>query len=274
MNKIGIMLGRLSPYFDVESQIFPSFTWKEEFLRAKELKLNSIDWVLIGDNIYQNPILTKEGIEEIRDLVSETKIQVDSVCAQYFINHPFLRCSNSELKERLYILDMLIEYAYDLNIQCIEIPFLDNSAIRNTKELKKIVNVFKSPLDNAHQYKINLAFETSLSPIETNLFLSKLNHPAAKIVYDTGNSAAMGYNPIDELNSYWKDIIMIHIKDRVLNGQSVFLGQGDTDFSLCFNLFKEINYYGSYIIESKRNRYNKKTIKNDIELIRYFLKDA
>jgi len=272
MNKIGIMLGRLSPHFDVESPIFPSSTWKEEFFRAKELELDSIDWVMMEDSIYQNPILSKEGIKEIQNIVSETKIQIDSLCAQYFINHPFLRCSSSELKERLYILDMLIENAYDLNIRCLEIPFLDNSAIRNKKELEKIINIFKSKLDYAYQYKISFAFETSLSPIETNLFLSKLNHPAAKIVYDTGNSAAIGYNPIDELDSYGKDIIMIHIKDRVLNGQSIFLGQGDTDFSLCFKLFKEIGYSGSYIIESKQNRYNKKTIKNDIALIRHFLR--
>ena len=271
MNKIGIMLGRLSPYFDVESQIFPSSTWREEFLRAKELKLDSIDWVVMGDGLFSNPIFTKKGLEEIRNIASKTKIRVDSICAQYFISHPFLRCSDIELKNRLHTLDMLIELTHDLNIHCLEIPFLDNSTIRNERELDKIVNILEPKLEDAYQNKINFAFETSLSPIETNLFLSKLNHPAAKIVYDTGNSAAMGFNPKEEIESYGKDIIMIHIKDRLFNGQSIFLGQGDTDFSLCFKLFKEIRYSDSYIIESKRNRYNKKTIKNDIALIRYFL---
>ena len=52
--------------------------------------------------------------------------------------------------------------------------------------------------------------------------------------YDIGNSAALGYDPIEELDSYGDKISDIHIKDRTLNGGPVVLGEGDADFEKFF----------------------------------------
>ena len=48
-----------------------------------------------------------------------------------------------------------------------------------------------------------------------------------KINYDIGNSAAQGYNVIEELDTYGNRISDIHIKDRILNGGPVILGNGN-----------------------------------------------
>ena len=53
--------------------------------------------------------------------------------------------------------------------------------------------------------------------------INDLNFPFFKINYDTGNSASMGYDFKEELQTYAQYITNIHIKDRVFKGGSVIL---------------------------------------------------
>ena len=86
----------------------------------------------------------------------------------------------------------------------------------------------------AEETGVELHLETSLGPAEFAKLLDGIPHPKLKVNYDSGNSASLGYAPADEFAAYGDRIGSVHIKDRVLNGGTVPLGTGDTDFPALF----------------------------------------
>jgi len=248
-NPIGIMQGRLSPRV---RGAFPWNSWEQEFFQAKEIGLDLIDWVVEADRLHENPLLTEQGAKAIKAVIAKSGVGIGAVCAHYFVDCPPFRCSRSELKERLEVLELLINRLNHFDIPYLEIPFLDNSAIKDKTELEQIIQDIKPRLKKAYQLGVTLAFETSL-PVETfSAFLSALNHPAARANYDTGNRASLGYHPKEEMEAYGELVVTVHVKDRVLNGGTVPLGQGNTDFATCFSMLKVKKYAGPLFLEVAR----------------------
>ena len=271
MNKIGIMQGRLSPPIDGKIQAFPGNSWEQEFFQAKEIGLDLIDWIVDADNFYENPLLTAQGTKSIKALISKTGIHIGAVCADYFMDCPLLRCSRSELKERLDILELLVNRLSHLGIPYLEIPFVDNSAIKDKMELQQIIETIKPRLEKAYQLGVTFAFETSLPPELFRAFLLRLNHPAARANYDMGNSASLGYNPKEELESYGDLVVTVHVKDRVLKGGTVPLGQGNTDFATCFSMLRVKNYAGPFILQVARTGNEMESVKNNMSFVKKYL---
>ena len=249
---IGIMQGRLSPPVNGKIQAFPWRSWEEEFFRARECGFDLIDWIVEEYRIDENPLLTDSGIKKIKELQRETGVKVGDVCADYFMDCPLLRCRQNELKERLNILELLLERLNELNIPYLEMPFVDNSAIHNQDELDLLIEIISPLLEKVQEAGITLAFETSLSPDMFRSFLLKLDHPMVRANYDMGNSASLGYNPAEEIRTYGKYIVTVHVKDRILGGGTVPLGTGDTDFDMCFSMLDKVGYSGPYILQAAR----------------------
>ncbi|RJR07497.1 sugar phosphate isomerase/epimerase [Candidatus Parcubacteria bacterium] len=251
-NPIGIMQGRLSPPVNEKIQAFPWSRWEQEFFQAKEIGLDLIDWIVEADKLYENPLLSTEGAKAIKRVTSRTGVSIGAVCADYFMDCPLIRCSKSDLKERINVLELLIDRLSHFKIKYLEMPFVDNSAIKDSTELKQIIQIIKPRLDKAYQLGVTLAFETSLPAEIFKTLLLDLNHPAARANYDTGNSASLGYKPEEELEAYGELVVTVHIKDRVLKGRTVPLGQGDTDFITCFSILRAKNYTGPFILQVAR----------------------
>ena len=55
-SKLGIMQGRLSAPYHNKIQHFPHKFWQDEFYKAKELNLKSIQWVYEYENYHKNPL--------------------------------------------------------------------------------------------------------------------------------------------------------------------------------------------------------------------------
>ena len=270
MNKIGIMQGRLSPPIDNEIQKFPWSTWEEEFYKAKEVGLDFIDWIIKSNNFYNNPLLTSKGYKRIKDIIKKTGVGVDSVCADCFMEKPFIRCSREELDTRLDMLEELIHHLSILDIKYLEIPLEDNSAILNENEFDEIIEIFRSIMGYVHQNNITLSFETSLSPYSVNNFLMQTHHKNAKINYDMGNSASRGFHPSEEMEIYGSSIATVHIKDRLLNDGTVPLGEGDTDFTNCFRGLQ--NYKGPFVLQTARKGDEVELAKKNLKFVRNYLK--
>lgn len=272
-NAIGIMQGRLSPPVNERIQAFPLYTWEQEFFWAKEVGLDHIDWVIDNNTLHKNPLFTAQGREVIKDLVSKTGVHIEAVCAHYFTECPLIRCTESELKERLNVLDSLIENLSNIGIKYLELPFLDNSVIKNKTELDQILQIIQPRLDKVYQQGAKLAFETSLSPKLFKDFLLNFNHPAAGITYDMGNSASLGYDPAEELETYGDLIVTVHIKDRLLKGRTVFLGGGNADFDICFSILRSKKYPGPFILEVARVGNEIESARNNLSFVKNFLKE-
>src|SRR5215475_355114 len=96
MQRIAIMQGRLLPPKDGRIQCFPQDCWREEFPRAVAAGLDAIEWIYDLPGADVNPLGSDSGIEEMQALVRQHKVEVVSVCADYFIDRPFITASSAE----------------------------------------------------------------------------------------------------------------------------------------------------------------------------------
>jgi hexulose-6-phosphate isomerase len=71
--------------------------------------------------------------------------------------------------------------------------------------------------------------------------------------YDIGNSAALGYDPAEEIACYGSRITDIHVKDRERDGESVMLGTGDAQFERFFQALAPLDYKGPFIMQAYRD---------------------
>lgn len=244
------MCGRLSPQIDNKIQIFPTSNWKNEFKTASECGFDSIEWIF---DLQKNPILDEQGLHEMKKLSSESNIQINSICCDYFMEKLLFNVDEFELNNRLEVLHNLIVNCHKLGIKILELPFVDSSSLKTDDEENQTVRNLDKEISFAEKNDIVITFETDLKPKRFEQFLKKFSHKNIAANYDTGNSASLGYYVSEELSVLGPWIANIHIKDRLLHGNSVNLGMGNTDFDLFFSQIKEIHYSGDLIIQGARN---------------------
>ena len=97
-----------------------------------------------------------------------------------------------------------------------------------------------------------MVFESDFHPVELKRFISRFNSHSFGINYDTGNSAGLGLNPIDEFDAIGDRILNVHIKDRPLGGTTVPLGEGHADLPIVFSLLEAQGYQANYILQTAR----------------------
>ena len=103
--------------------------------------------------------------------------------------------------------------------------------------------------------------------------LDKLNSKNITVNYDIGNSAALGFDSDEELATYGDRITDIHIKDRVLGGGPVTLGEGNADFLKFFNKLEEFDYQGPFIMQAYRDDEGVKIFKRQLEWVKPFINE-
>ena len=91
------------------------------------------------------------------------------------------------------------------------------------------------------------------------------------INYDIGNSAAMGYDPVEEFRAYGDKISDLHVKDRLVGHGPVPLGKGNADISKIFDLLSKYNYNGLLIFQAFRDDEGVKMFKDQLN---WFLKNV
>jgi hexulose-6-phosphate isomerase len=68
-----------------------------------------------------------------------------------------------------------------------------------------------------------------------------------------GNSAALGNSAVEEITTCKDRIFNVHIKDRILGGKTVPLGQGSVDFEEVSKSLQDIGYVGNMIMQAARD---------------------
>jgi len=252
VNHLGIMQGRLLPPVDGEIQAFPGERWRDEFLIAKELNLDLIEMIFDVDDPQINPLFTSDGIHTIQEIIQATGIGVKSVCADYFMKYKLINNSEDETVKNLNTLVELINRLDEIELRTIVLPFVDNSEIKDSNELMQLRKLLESVFDKTGNSSICLSLESSLPAKMLREFLEDINHPRLKINYDTGNSTSLGYNLYEEICTLGPWILDVHIKDRLIHGPTVPLGEGDTDFEATFRALRKINYNSFFILQAQR----------------------
>ena len=271
-NKIGVMQGRLLPKYQGRYQSHPVDYWQEEFDIAKEIGLDCVEFILDYNDAEQNPLLKEGGIEEILKVCESSHVSVDTICADYFMVAPLHSIKEAVATKSKEILINLLKKTSELGVTNIVIPCVDQSSLDNEEAVNRFAHQIRDVLPDAEHQGINLSLETDLAPQPFLDLLNKLDSNRITVNYDIGNSAALGYNPIEELNAYENRISDIHIKDRVLGGGPVLLGSGSADFESFFKKLKESKYEGPFIMQAYRDDEGVEVFKKQLNWIGPFLK--
>jgi hexulose-6-phosphate isomerase len=271
-NKLGFIQGRLSPMYDGMIQAFPWNHWQDEFIQSSKLNLSHIEWTLDYDRLYENPFLTKDGQEEIKALVKETGVQIPSLTGDFFMQKPFYKAQGEEREHLLKVYIDVLNACDALNVKYVVIPLVDNGSI-TSDEMEKDVIESLVKVQNTHNHKVQVVFESDYPASKLAGFIEKFPKSFG-INYDTGNSAALGYKPADEIPAYGSRIYNIHLKDRILNDTTVRFGTGDTDFKSFFDELKSFNYEGNFIFQSARaaDESHAEELQLNIDFIRNIIK--
>lgn len=250
--KIGYMQGRLSPLVDGKIQAFPWDHWQSEFPAAQKLGIDAMEWTLDQEELYKNPLLSEVGQKEIKSLCENYDVEIPSLTGDCFMQAPYWkhdgesrRCLQNDLKN-------IIQSCSNLGIKFIVVPLVDAGSIESAEQEEVLLNHLEEITPFLKACNVQIVFESDLEPQPLKEFIAKLPEDSFGINYDSGNSAALGYNPTEEFSAYGDRVLNVHIKDRLLGDTTVDLGTGNTDFDAVFKGLASINYKGNLILQTAR----------------------
>lgn len=246
------MQGRLGPPEDGRFQSFPRAGWSTEIELAPQVPLRGIEWIYDLYGVGANPLETAAGRIDLKNRLRQSVVSVVSICADYFMDCPFVRAEKPLQDERIATLKWLISICPELGITRIVLPFVDASRLSGRKDSEDVLFVLNQVLVQAAQDGVELHLEADLDPRSFKAFLDEIRHPLIKVNYDSGNSGSLGYSPAEEFAAYGDRIGSFHIKDRVLRGGTVPLGTGDVDFSSLRRALIDIDYRGDFVLQVAR----------------------
>lgn len=270
LKNIGIMQGRLLPKYLGRYQAHPLGYWEKEFPIASKLGLDSIEFILDFNNADENPLLAVDGLNRIREVQKSSGVKVRSICADYFMEAPIHSNDIAVVDKSISILYELIHNSSLIGVKDIVIPCVDKSSLKNDKDKKNFINNIKKVIHVAEKVNINICLETDLAPKPFADLIDLVGSKNLTINYDIGNSAALGHDPVEEFRAYGDKITDLHVKDRLLGGGPVPLGEGDANFIKVFELLLKNNYQGIIIFQAYRDDEGVEIFKDQLN---WFLKN-
>jgi L-ribulose-5-phosphate 3-epimerase len=269
-NQIGVMQGRLLPKYQGRYQAHPVGYWQQEFEVAQKIGLDCIEFILDFNDAEKNPLIKEGGIEEIKAIIQQTGVEVRTICADYFMEAPLHSEDLSVVEKSQKIIIRLLENAALLGVTDVVIPCVDQSTLGG-QAVNRFVDKLTPVVQISEKYGINLSLETDLAPQPFSELINRFNSDRVTVNYDIGNSAALGYSPVQELNAYGAMITDIHIKDRVFGGGPVVLGEGNANFDTFFNKLKEFDYDGPFVMQAYRDEEGIEIFSRQLDWIKPYL---
>ena len=255
--QFGIMQGRLSPPEDGRFQSFPRSSWREELPRAREAGFDYIEWIYDEYGASANPLTTDAGIEELIALKDHFGIGTPAVCADWFMDFPFIRCTPDERARRQRFLGALLRAAARISAHHLVLPFVDQSSIRTEQEQLLVLEVLRDGLRTAEATGVELHLEADFNPAR----LRRLSrpHPPPHAQGQLGLRQLLRPRlhrhrrvrrlPCDRIGS-------IHIKDRFRKPEGGIetrpLGQGSANFADVFSGMRRIGYKSGITLQVAR----------------------
>ncbi|QWD30118.1 sugar phosphate isomerase/epimerase [Polynucleobacter paneuropaeus] len=246
------MQGRLSPMVDGKIQAFPWNSWRDEFLIARDLHISQMEWTLDQKDLYDNPLMTEVGRAEIRALCLSNSIQIPSLTGDCFMQAPFWKVSGAARVELEKDFIAIVQACCEVGISILVMPLVDNGSLENMHQEDALIHFLEKQSNLLHSNSVRIVFESDFEPNELLRFISRLDPVLFGINYDIGNSAALGFDPEEEIEIYGDRILNVHVKDRKLGGTTVPLGSGDANFEDVFKALAKVGYSGNFILQTAR----------------------
>jgi len=233
---IGIMQGRLSDKPGQPLQSFPHTTWQEEFYRAANIGFDNIEWLVDSYDVDKNPLFSSKGQNAIQEASNESGISINSLCAHVFIDGDLLFDKSTHSISNDFLAH-LFDVTSKLNIESIILPAMDSMSLTDEANREILLTKLNKLLSGDGPL---LLLETDMHGELLLNVLQEFNNKRLGILYDLGNSNALNFDAITELELLNDFIFEIHLKDRdKVKGISHRLGDGDTPF---FEISKKLTY--------------------------------
>jgi hexulose-6-phosphate isomerase len=269
-NEIGIMQGRLSPRVDGKIQAYPASTWQKEFEIAQEIGYAAIEWI-VEKPVETNSLMTDSGKAEIKKVIALTGVRIDYVCADIFMQQPLVRMTEETKSQNKEYLASILKNAKEVGAIGVEIPFVDNSSIKNETEKQELIDVMQDAFRIAKDMDLKISLETDLPPIDFKVLLENIDLDYVQANYDIGNSASLGFDPKEELEAYGVKILNVHVKDRKLGSTTVPLGTGNANINYVFQKLQEFGFSGGLTMQAARGENDLETAKEQLKYVRTLL---
>jgi L-ribulose-5-phosphate 3-epimerase len=269
-NEIGIMQGRLSPRIDGKIQAYPANTWQKEFEIAQEIGYAAIEWI-VEKPVETNALMTVSGKAEIKKVIASTGVRIDYVCADIFMQQPLVRMTEETKSQNKEYLVAILKNTKEIGAIGVEIPFVDNSSIKNEREKQEFIDFMQDAFELTKDLDLNISLETDLPPIDFQELLENIGLDHVQANYDIGNSASLGFDPREEIEAYGLKILNVHIKDRKLGSTTVPLGTGNANIKYVIQKLQEIGYSGGLTMQAARGENDVETAKEQLKYIKYIL---
>jgi L-ribulose-5-phosphate 3-epimerase len=250
--RVGFMQGRLSPLVDGRIQAFPAAHWREEFPIAQALGFARMEWTLDHEELAENPLMTHSGQALIRDLAQDSGVAVSSITGDCFMQAPFWKAHGAARQALLGAFAEVVAGAKAVGADLVVVPLVDNGSVQTPAQEASLVEGLVDLAPQLAEAGVKVAFESDLSPADLGAFIAPLPRERFGINFDIGNSAGMGWPPEVEIPLLADRMLNVHVKDRVLNGTTVPLGQGNADLPGVFGLLKVAGYDGHFILQTAR----------------------
>lgn len=246
------MQGRLCDLVDGKIQAFPWREWKKEFSAAAEIELKLMEWTLDQERLYENPLMTAEGQEEIRKLCRLFEITIPSLTGDCFMQAPFWKADSKARSDLQLDFLEICRACAKVGIRMIVVPLVDNGRIETVEQENALVDFLLAQQKFLTKHQLQVIFESDFPPKVLERFIGRLPMGQFGINYDIGNSASLGFNPSEEFDSFGTRVLNVHVKDRVLGGTTVPLMTGNADFDAVFAALAKYNYQGNFILQTAR----------------------
>jgi len=252
-HRVGFMQGRMSALIDGRIQAFPWPSWREEFSVAEKNGFRLMEWTLDQDRLYENPLLTTTGQDAIRELMRRYHIGIPSLTGDCFMQAPFWKAHGENSKS--FKRDFLAVAAAcgKVGISMLIVPLVDNGRLETAGQEDILVEFLQSEKPYFDTLGLRVLFESDFEPPALHRFIERLDPDSFGVNYDIGNSAALGFDPAEEIATYGHRIMNVHVKDRKLGGTTVPLGEGAANFEAVFSALGRAGYAANFILQTARS---------------------
>lgn len=250
--QIGFMQGRLCEPVDDKIQAFPWRDWEKEFPLANTIDLHLMEWTLDQDRLYENPLMTTEGQDKIRNLCHKNDVAISSLTGDCFMQAPFWKVNGRSRTELQSDFLAICRACTSVGIQMMVVPLVDNGRLESQEQEDVLVDFLLAQQSFLAQHRLQVIFESDFTPTRLARLIDRLPTERFGINYDIGNSASMGFEPTEEFAAYGARVANVHIKDRILGGNTVPLSKGNADFDAAFVALAKIDYQGNFILQTAR----------------------
>ena len=233
-------------------QAFPWDHWREEISLAEQFKFPLMEWTLDFDRWDENPLMSLSGRREIRLLSGRSGVRILSLTGDCFMQAPFFKTEGRKRALLIEDLQRIVKACGEMHIRYLIFPLVDKGRIENEQQQRVLEDELLHLASFLKKEGVQILFESDFSPVKLKRFIGSLPTEVFGINYDIGNSASLGFNPVEEIEGYGARIRNVHVKDRLLNGSTVPLGKGNADFPLVFSSLKKLDYKGNYILQTAR----------------------